>query len=446
MEMRRQRRIIYQTRIRLRAPGRDDSVIARVQNLSPRGVFVIAADIPAAGTEVQCRFTLAGQRRTLRGRVAWVRAPSLNEPPHAAGAGIEFLDLEAADQHLLGRLVEPPPEALVAVDVNFEGLASPVRCRAVVAGDGLRLVTGLPFMRLDSRVAVRFQGSSGEHHEGTIDSVTLEPSGDGGIPQLELNVSLDLPVGSDPFALPVVRAPAPSTGLRVPLSTTVVSASLSAPPPPTPRLVGAAADQTVRVAMGSARLLRAQLDARLGRLLRAARRQWLPLSAGFAMGALLVAAAIVTWRPAAPSAPPPSLARSPAAAVPPRPAPLPVAAAVPAPTSQPAAPVVAPEAVTPAESPPVPLSPSPSPIPGITIHSEGRQLRLVMPLIGNGRGSEQYRLVEPPGLAITLPRGRPRVITGVYRPEGGPVKVQVRRRAPGSHLRFFLIPRATGAP
>src|SRR5688500_4827762 len=101
MEMRRQRRIIYQTRIRLRAPGRDDSVIARVQSLSPRGVFVLAADIPAAGTEVQCRFTLAGQRRTLRGRVAWVRSPSLNEPPHAAGAGIEFLDLEAADQHLL---------------------------------------------------------------------------------------------------------------------------------------------------------------------------------------------------------------------------------------------------------------------------------------------------------------------------------------------------------
>jgi hypothetical protein len=337
--------------------------------------------------------------------------------------------------------VEPPPEALVAVDVDFEGLASPVRCRAVVAGDGLRLVTGLPFMRLESRVAVRFQGSSGEHHEGTIDSVTLEPSGDGGIPQLELNVSLDLPVGSDPFALPVMRAPAPSTGLRAPLSTTVVSASLSAPPPPTPRLVGAAADQTVRVAMGSARLLRAQLDARLGRLLRAARRQWLPLGAGFAMGALLVAAAIVTWQPAAPAAPP-SLARSPAAAVLPRPA-APVAAPVPAPTPPPPAPVVAPEAASPAGSPadpPVPPAAARSPIPGITIHSEGRQLRLVMPLIGNGRGSEQYRLVEPPGLAITLPRGRPRVITGVYRPEGGPVKVQVRRRAPGSHLRFFFDP------
>src|SRR5688500_1237986 len=105
MEMRRQRRIIYQTRIRLRAPGRDESVIARVQNLSPRGVFVTAVDVPAAGTEVQCRFTLAGERRTLRGRVAWVRSASLRSPHAGPGAGIEFLDLDDRDQDLLHRLV-----------------------------------------------------------------------------------------------------------------------------------------------------------------------------------------------------------------------------------------------------------------------------------------------------------------------------------------------------
>ena len=76
MELRRQSRIVFQTKIRLRAPGRDESVVARVQNLSPRGVYITGTELPAAGTEVQCRLVLAGERRTLRGRVAWVRPAS----------------------------------------------------------------------------------------------------------------------------------------------------------------------------------------------------------------------------------------------------------------------------------------------------------------------------------------------------------------------------------
>src|SRR3990170_2910246 len=144
MELRRQNRIVYQTKIRLRAPGRDDSVIARVQNLSPRGVYVTGSELAAAGTEVQCRLLLAGERRTLRGRVAWVRPASANVPLRSPGAGIEFLDLGEKDTHLLRRMLDPGAEERQPVDVWFEGMQAPIRCQAVVAGDGVLLATRLP--------------------------------------------------------------------------------------------------------------------------------------------------------------------------------------------------------------------------------------------------------------------------------------------------------------
>src|SRR5262245_58552307 len=93
-ELRRQSRILYNAKVRLRAPGREHSVIARVQNLSARGIFVTGAEIPEAGTVVQCRFNIAGERRTLRGRVAWVRPGPRATSSKSTGAGIEFLELD----------------------------------------------------------------------------------------------------------------------------------------------------------------------------------------------------------------------------------------------------------------------------------------------------------------------------------------------------------------
>src|SRR5688572_25098555 len=122
MDLRRQHRIIYQTKIRMRAPGRDVSVVARVQNLSARGMFVTATDLPAAGAEVQCRLTLGGERRTLRGRVAWVRPSSPSTPLKSPGAGIEFIDLDSQVSELLSRLVEPDDDRRQSVDVWFEGM------------------------------------------------------------------------------------------------------------------------------------------------------------------------------------------------------------------------------------------------------------------------------------------------------------------------------------
>jgi hypothetical protein len=190
MQLRRQHRIAYQTRIRLKSPDRDDSVVARVQNLSPHGVFVTASDLPEAGTEVICRLDLGGQHRTVRGRVAWVRQPSAATPDKSPGAGIEFLDLDEKDAELLNRVVEPDPRDSKPVDVWFEGMAAPIRCQAAVLGEGVRLATRLPFLRLNSTVRVSFGPNGGGNEEGTLDAVVLEPSSEDGVPRLQLNVSL----------------------------------------------------------------------------------------------------------------------------------------------------------------------------------------------------------------------------------------------------------------
>ncbi len=203
MESRRQHRIVYQTKIRMRAPGREESVVARVQNLSSRGMFVTASDLPDTGTEVQCRLTLGGERRTIKGRVAWVRPASPSSPLKSPGAGIEFIELDKRDSDLLTRLVEPGDEKQQPVDVWFEGMTAPIRCQAVVIGEGLRLETRLPFMRLHSEVKVAFTAPASANpdlvtsarpvplvREGVLDGVTLEPSPDDGVPFLRIGVTM----------------------------------------------------------------------------------------------------------------------------------------------------------------------------------------------------------------------------------------------------------------
>jgi Tfp pilus assembly protein PilZ len=192
----------------MRAPGRDDSVVARVQNLSARGMFVTATDLPEAGTEVQCRLTLGGERRTLRGRVAWVRPASPSAPLKSPGAGIEFIELDKRDSELLTRLVEPIEERREPVDVWFEGMNAPIRCMAIVAGDGLRLETKLPFMRLRSELRVSFpQHTPAETREGILEGVSLEPNPEDGVPFLRVAVTVP-PLDS---ARGIIQSAGPST-------------------------------------------------------------------------------------------------------------------------------------------------------------------------------------------------------------------------------------------
>jgi hypothetical protein len=195
MELRRQHRIVYQTKIFLKTAGRLDDVVARVQNLSPLGVFVTisASDLPETGSEVLCRFTLARQSRTMRGRVAWVREVTKKFPLRSPGAGIEFLGLEKRDLELLRQLVDPVDGERQPVDVLFEGMSAPIRCQAAVVGEEVRLATRLPFMRLHSSVRITFvQQPGGAVREGTLDSVMLEPSDDQGVPHLRLSISTTL--------------------------------------------------------------------------------------------------------------------------------------------------------------------------------------------------------------------------------------------------------------
>jgi hypothetical protein len=238
MELRRQHRIVYQSKIYLKTAGRLDDVVARVQNLSPLGVFVTisAADLPKAGTEVFCRFMLARQSRTVRGRVAWVREISKKTPLRSPGAGIEFLELGKRDVELLRQLVDPMEGDRQPVDVWFEGMPAPIRCQAAVVGEEVRLATRLPFMRLHSSVRITFVQQPGAVvREGTLDSVMLEPSDEQGVPHLRLSIStalLDNARGTIEVKGPVAVMPPRVTLSSVPQVSTVVDPRLVTVPTP----------------------------------------------------------------------------------------------------------------------------------------------------------------------------------------------------------------------
>jgi hypothetical protein len=468
MELRRQNRIVYQTKIRLRAPGRDDSVIARVQNLSPRGVYITGAELPAAGTEVQCRLVLAGERRTLRGRVAWVRPASPSAAVKTPGAGIEFLNLGQADTDLLHKLVDPGDEERQPVDVWFEGMKAPIRCQAVVAGEGVRLATRLPFMRLGSPVRVAFTTTQPALRDGTLDSVMLEPNNADGVPHLQLNVSMARPEGASglidlPPMLTIGRELGPEGPITPPAARTAVgpAPAVVVPDPALER------ERTQRFAVpGSSWDWLRRLAWRRG-LLPALRwvsqGTWRPAGAGFAAGALAVMVVASAVRSGAPGPAPVALAPrppaiSPRSAAPAAPAAPAVALAAPvvtgppaaapaaAPPIAPAAPAAEPPAAAAAEPPEVAAAPALARArdagDGVVLVTDGDGLRLSVAITGSSKGAEQYRLADPPGLAITLPHGRTRIASGVTRPGGGPVRLQIRRRPAGSHLRFFFDPAA----
>ena len=182
--------------MRVRSADRDQSVVARVVNLSASGVFITAPEVPAAGTEVHCRLLLEGHKCNIKGRVAWVRPPRQeSDGSRAPGAGISFQDVEAREAELLARAVEPPvaSESLV-VDVWFEGLRSPIRSHAVIAGEGINISTRLPFLRLNSPVRVSYvRHGVEEQHSGVLDAVVLAPSSDDGIPRLQVTVATGVP-------------------------------------------------------------------------------------------------------------------------------------------------------------------------------------------------------------------------------------------------------------
>jgi hypothetical protein len=236
MDMRRQARIVYQGKVNLITAGRDRGVVARVQNLSLRGVFMTTpgTETIPAGSEVRCGFTIGREKRTFRGRVAWVRGASKQAPLKSPGVGIEFIDLSASDTELLETLVAPGNAPEQAVDVWFDGLDTPVRCQATVNGQDVRLSTTLPFMRLSAPVRLSFtEGAAvGAPREATLEAVVFEDAESDGVPRLRLNVSLaqldnargtiDIkPIGNGSSTEPLPKIPS-----------TLVDPSVTFAPPP----------------------------------------------------------------------------------------------------------------------------------------------------------------------------------------------------------------------
>src|SRR3954471_3863804 len=149
---RRQQRVAYAASVRVHPSGRPHPFDGRTINLSRSGVLIESLQPCAIGTELICEIPLPGGRRRLRGRVT--RLQSLS--PAAVGLGIEFTGLEGSDEDLLSEVVGEDDGRSRVVQVRFEGMREPMRSRARLTDDGIRLSTALPFLRLRSPVEVTF--------------------------------------------------------------------------------------------------------------------------------------------------------------------------------------------------------------------------------------------------------------------------------------------------
>ena len=190
-------------------------------------------------------------------------------------------------------------------------MKAPIRCQAVVAGEGVRLATRLPFMRLNSPVRVAFTQPEVMVRDGTLDSVMLEPNNVDGIPHLQVNVSMaPLESAQGTIDIPVTISVARDLGPHGPITppaSTVVDPAITAPPP----VVMVAHDTIVErertnrfPTVGESRAslvwqrLRRQMQQALQRTLTwLSQGTWRPAGAGFVAGALAVGLVVGVVRP-----------------------------------------------------------------------------------------------------------------------------------------------------
>jgi len=439
-DLRRQRRVVYHTKIRLRSPGREKSVVARVQNLSTSGVFVTATDLPEAGTEVLCRMLVAGERCTFKGFVAWVRAPgTLGANDSSPGAGIQFVEVTGREAELLGRLIQPDVSDRQPVDCWFEGMGAPIKSHASITDDALSISTKLPFLRLNSPVKVSFVRRGVEEvRSGILEAVTLEPSAEDGIPRLQLTVStpqsdsaygtIDVP-GSADEAPPVAAMLSEPRTVVSPMSIeTPLPQPVEPPPPATVETAPTAPalepgrkdrDLTPRVQRPSEPTLVPPVPVPtppVHREMGMGTRVLMGTVTLGVVGALVYLLTDLKSRPPQPEpGKPPAQAKlrieppAATAAEPERPRPVVVVPPPPPP------PII--EKMEP---------PPPEPEPGT----------MAIGLVGSAKGMQFYKLSEPPGLVINLPHGYPR--PGARVP-GSPFKrLSVLRKGQGSQVRVYF--------
>jgi hypothetical protein len=449
---------------------------------------------------------IGGHRRTLRGRVAWIRsggpgghrtAPSSgSDTARGAGAGIEFIELGPRDADLLRGLVEPTDHEQQPVDVWFEGMKAPIKSHAVVRGDSLQISTRLPFLRLSSPLKVSFKHLGVEESRiGTLDSITLDPAAEDGVPILCLNVST--PIADSAQGTIEVQDPrkdTPPEGLLLSEPSTVVDPDVARPTPPPPppvplvRVKGEAAPPAVAftrvpVAATADRTQRVVLPApepSQPREQSPRPHPWRAAVGGFALGALLIVAAGAlqgrVGRPAG-STTGPQRGLAPMAVAAPAPASAATTSAPP-PSAAPPAAAEAPSAATPAPGAPAAAARAERPIiqslPGgspeaapltshapaeaaelaiegpagarLDAHFDGLLTTVSIPLSGSGRGASRYKLADPPGVGLHLPRARLRLATGIYKLGAGPLRqLWLRGRGNGSNVRAYFDPSAASA-
>ena len=362
----------------------------------------------AVGTEVICEIPLPGGRRRLRGRVA--RLQSLS--PAAVGLAIAFTELNAPDQELLSEAVGQDDGRTRIVQVRFEGMKEPMRSRAHLTEDGLRLSTALPFLRLRSPVEVTFlSGPSNVQSKGLVRQVELDQFAADGTPRLAVSVAFSAEPEVQPGTPVAVTAP-PETVPTAPALPTMAAAPVhapearppAAPPAPAPEDSGSPALRILAVA---------------------------------AVVALVGLGGVTYLRSAGPVAertapPPPIVTVPPEPTAPPAP-PAPVAHQAPVIVQEPLPLKVAKPAPPPLVVPP----PLPPDTPGPTIESDGTETTAVVPITGSTKGMMHYSLSRRKGVAVNLPRAQSELPIGLHaigrdglryvwireRPEGG---IQVR--------------------
>lgn len=177
----------------IRTAQLERAVVVRAHNISVEGVAVSAAEgLPQEGEEVECRLTLAGQRRNLRGRVAWVRPRSSEAParPGLPSGGIHFFSLGDEDRGLLERLVQDASDAPQVVEVWLPGVEHPLRMRALIGSEELTVGMRLPRVEVGGAVRVAFvhRGVS-EVRSGTIGAIRFVADEGDSLSRVALQVS-----------------------------------------------------------------------------------------------------------------------------------------------------------------------------------------------------------------------------------------------------------------
>jgi len=211
---RRQPRVRYDANVTIRAQSQPQALRARAHDLSPDGMGVNAEQALQTGEEVECRLLVAGRRARLRGRVAWARTGNTREQPF--GGGIQFHSLGGEDRELLGRLIAGPVNNPQRAEVFIPGLDHPVRMRAIIGTDEVKLGLSVPRLWVGMPVQMSFiQGGNSQHRTGTVSAVRFLPGTGEAMARVALQVSTTAaPAGAG--AGKPLRAPSAGRALRVP--------------------------------------------------------------------------------------------------------------------------------------------------------------------------------------------------------------------------------------